>query len=207
MEVKLKLQGDKKLVKELEKLAKRYPWYAATALYWEGIDIIRDSIKRTPWEFSILRSSAYVAPPNPQDKSPRVEVGYGTSYAVYVHEDTSARHPRGGTAKFLERALDDAASGYLARLAQRIRKAAKQGAVLRKEAGINAKPRAPAYYDVQRETQENLRAIKGLKDRLGRSKDGMSSKEGRAELRQGIQKLKSRNKALRESIKPPKKGK
>lgn len=29
-------------------------------------------------------------------------VGYSAPYAVYVHEDMEARHPRGGQAKFLE---------------------------------------------------------------------------------------------------------
>jgi|ERR1044072_2018688 hypothetical protein len=29
-------------------------------------------------------------------------VGYGTDYAVYVHEDLAMNHPNGGQAKFLE---------------------------------------------------------------------------------------------------------
>jgi L-alanine-DL-glutamate epimerase-like enolase superfamily enzyme len=32
----------------------------------------------------------------------KVEVGYGTEYAVYVHEDMEANHPNGGQAKYLE---------------------------------------------------------------------------------------------------------
>lgn len=30
-----------------------------------------------------------------------VEVGYATRYAIYVHEDLTMNHPRGGIAKFL----------------------------------------------------------------------------------------------------------
>lgn len=35
-------------------------------------------------------------------KSAKVEVSYSAGYAVYVHEDLTANHPRGGSAKYLE---------------------------------------------------------------------------------------------------------
>jgi hypothetical protein len=33
----------------------------------------------------------------------KLHVGYSAPYAIYVHEDLQAKHPRGGQAKFLER--------------------------------------------------------------------------------------------------------
>lgn len=35
------------------------------------------------------------------DKNASVVVGYGTGYALYVHEDMTMNHPNGGQAKFL----------------------------------------------------------------------------------------------------------
>jgi hypothetical protein len=36
------------------------------------------------------------------DRTAVVAVGYSTLYALYVHEDLTMNHPRGGQAKFLE---------------------------------------------------------------------------------------------------------
>jgi hypothetical protein len=36
---------------------------------------------------------------------PAVEVGFTASYAIYVHEDSMAKHKGNGEAKFLERAM------------------------------------------------------------------------------------------------------
>lgn len=38
-------------------------------------------------------------------KRMELRVGYDAPYAVYVHEDLEANHPRGGTAKYLERPM------------------------------------------------------------------------------------------------------
>lgn len=35
-------------------------------------------------------------------KSASFQVAYGTDYGIYVHEDLSMNHPRGGQAKFVE---------------------------------------------------------------------------------------------------------
>lgn len=49
-------------------------------------------------------------------------IGFGTDYAIYVHEDMEARHPV-GNAKFLERPFVSALSGMLERVTSHVRKA------------------------------------------------------------------------------------
>lgn len=41
------------------------------------------------------------------DRNVSVRVSYATRYAVYVHEDLTMNHPRGGQAKFLEEAVNN----------------------------------------------------------------------------------------------------
>jgi hypothetical protein len=56
-------------------------------------------------------------------KKPEVEVGYSVAYAIMVHENLEARHPGGGTAKFLEVAF--------ARMANVVMQALKTGLIKR----------------------------------------------------------------------------
>ncbi len=58
--------------------------------------------------------------------SPVALVGFGTSYAVFVHEIIEARHPV-GEAKFLENAANKAKSGYASKLAAATRTFARRG--------------------------------------------------------------------------------
>lgn len=106
----------------LRAAASAYPQAAAAALYQEGAGILAQATKNAPVEFAVLRTSGYVAPPT-LDKSTDgsvVELGFGTSYAAPVHENMTARHPRGGGPKYLQRAADGAMQGWDARMAKRI---------------------------------------------------------------------------------------
>lgn len=51
--------------------------------------------------------------------APRVEVAYDAPYAVYVHENLSARHPV-GAAKFLERPMREGSRDLAALIESRI---------------------------------------------------------------------------------------
>jgi hypothetical protein len=57
-------------------------------------------------------------------------VGYGTDYAVYVHERTEPRHTV-GEAKFLEKAVSERSAGYAKRLGDRVRENAEKGVTVR----------------------------------------------------------------------------
>jgi hypothetical protein len=112
--------GDKKLIKNLEKTLLTMPDALGAALMKEGYSVQEEGMPLTPVEADILRRSWYVAPPKSvgKIKSPVVEVGVGTSYALFVHEDTKANHPRGGQAKFIKAVVDRRRSGYVQRIAK-----------------------------------------------------------------------------------------
>lgn len=129
--------GEKKIRKGLRKALRDYPDAVAAALMAEGYALQRDGMKQTPVEFGVLRRSWYVSPPIGR-RNPVVEVGVGTKYAIYVHENTAARHPV-GKAKFISDPLNQRRSGYVRRVLELARKFVADGK------GIDALPRtAPA---------------------------------------------------------------
>lgn len=100
----MELRGDRELQKALAQAREAYPAAFAAALYRFGVAIASNALPRTPVEFGFLRASHYVSPPR-DSKNPSVEVGFGTRYAVAQHQNTGYRHPRGGEAGFLWRAV------------------------------------------------------------------------------------------------------
>jgi hypothetical protein len=97
------------------------------AIYEEAQDIISKSVPLVPVDSGRLRASHYVAPPKDSSKGPTVEMGYGTTYAIPVHERTDVRHVT-GQAKYLEQPVAAAKSGYASRIAERTRKNLRSGA-------------------------------------------------------------------------------
>ncbi len=106
---------DKEVQRALEKVSKQYPEATWASLYQEGFAMAASAKKRTPVRTGRLRASAYVSPPT----GDRVEVGYGTDYALEVHEKTEANF-KVGEAKFLENAFNERMDGFVARLGKRI---------------------------------------------------------------------------------------
>jgi hypothetical protein len=101
--------GLPKLFKALDSAATAYPNALSAAIFQKGLAIIADSVKRTPVDTGRLRASAYASPP---DFAGTVEIGYGVTYAVPVHERVEVFHPVGGPL-FLKSALDKHRSGYV----------------------------------------------------------------------------------------------
>ncbi len=57
------------------------------ALYQEAHDIMRESKRQVPVDTGRLRATGYVTPPQKDERGEDyVELGYGTDYALYVHE-------------------------------------------------------------------------------------------------------------------------
>jgi hypothetical protein len=129
------LSGAKALIKALREMEKKTPSAVARALYQQGMQVHAEAVKRAPVEFSVLRSSAYVAPPTKDAEGTSVEVGFGTVYAARQHEETEWKHPRGGEAKYLEKAV--ASTVGLEKVAAFARKNVEQGL------GVNALPAGP----------------------------------------------------------------
>lgn len=122
-----KLEGGKEALQRVEELTRRHEGAAYAALYQEGLELIRAAVKLTPIEFGVLRGSAYCGPPVRQaDASAIVEAGFGTAYAVHVHERTGLRHER-GEALYLRKAADARMPDFLQRLAKRIEANAARG--------------------------------------------------------------------------------
>lgn len=77
---------------------------AATFLFQRGEEVMEESKRECPVDTGTLRSSGFVQPPDVERGEMSVLLGYGgaaAEYAVFVHEDLTARHPV-GKAKFLE---------------------------------------------------------------------------------------------------------
>lgn len=115
------VKGDKEVLRKLRELTEDYPDALGAALYQEALELHRDSVNRTPVDTGRLRQSAYAAPPSPNTSFDDMvaEVGYGTNYAIWVHERTELNH-RVGEAKFLQNALDAKSKGYVKRVAGRV---------------------------------------------------------------------------------------
>lgn len=126
MKIEVKLKGSEEIARKIREYRDKYLEALGAALYQEGFEIWKEAVQRCPVETGLLRSSAYVAPPV-DPKSPKVEVGFGTNYAIAVHERMDVEHPRGGEAKFLEHAVDQATPGMLGRLAERTEKNVASG--------------------------------------------------------------------------------
>jgi len=85
--------------------------------------IMTEAKLRTPVDTGALRGSGHVQPTVREGTALVSRGGFGgpaAPYAVYVHENLTARHPV-GRAKFYESALVEAAPGLPDRLAARIR--------------------------------------------------------------------------------------
>jgi hypothetical protein len=116
-----KVTGEKEILAELARLAKKYPYEAELSLWEEAYALSANMTKRIPVDTGRLRSTAYSVFPEEQAGELIAEVGVATDYAVPVHERTEVAHTT-GEAKFLENAIKERQDGYAKRLADRIRK-------------------------------------------------------------------------------------
>lgn len=122
-----KLTGNEALVANIKRLGKAYPEAMAGALYKLGVVILSEALPRVPVEFAVLRTSGYVSPPEGEGVKANVEVGFGTVYAVAQHERMDYRHPRGGEAKYLEKAVHAVAPRSLEMLSKWLEATATSG--------------------------------------------------------------------------------
>lgn len=107
--------GTKEVLKNLTREMVMIPDSLGAALMKEGYALLAEGMEITPVSpgGGTLRRSWYCAPPI-DPKSPVVEVGVGTSYALFVHE-IPANH-RVGQWKYIETPLDRRRSGYVERI-------------------------------------------------------------------------------------------
>lgn len=68
----------------------------------EASDVMNEARNEVPVDTGRLKASGTVLPPEKGGTKVSVEFGFGTDYAVFVHENLTASHET-GSAKFLER--------------------------------------------------------------------------------------------------------
>jgi hypothetical protein len=116
------IKGAKELAAKLLALAGKLPQAEGAALYQEALVESKESQRRTPVEFGVLRASHEVQPPvfSGLDVSVEIQVGGDAKeYALIVHENLEVDHPV-GQAKFLESTLFESAPFMAERVAKRM---------------------------------------------------------------------------------------
>lgn len=117
--ITVELTGLTPLLATLQKLGANASAFVAPPLYREAEAIMTAAKQRTPVDTGALRASGHVASPNITATGASVTLGFGgpaITYAIFVHENLTARHLV-GQAKYLESAINEARAGIEARLA------------------------------------------------------------------------------------------
>lgn len=158
------VKGFDKVRANLRALAENAPRALAAALYQEGLAVDAEAVKRTPVDTGRLRATHYVSPPIVSGDKVRVEIGFGTDYAVYVHERTDARHSS-GEAKFLENALAARASGMAERIGKRVARNVANGIGIDALSGdVPTSPQDPGTEHSERVRAERVERNKRVRE-------------------------------------------
>ena len=117
------IKGEKEVLSNFKLQRKSYPRSHIAALLAEGYDIMAKSIPLVPVEFSVLRNARYVAIQGGATAALRlgtaiVEIGFGTDYAVPVHEKDEVSHTV-GQSQYLRQPFDAATPGLMRRMKKR----------------------------------------------------------------------------------------
>ena len=103
----LTIKGVGALTKQFTRIKNKSEIGLQKGLFVGGLLLQRESQKIVPIATSTLKKSADTWKVPGLRNGTDVMVGYGTDYAIYVHEDLEARHAAGKQAKFLEQPLRD----------------------------------------------------------------------------------------------------
>lgn len=123
--LKLVVTGARELDKAMGKVQGDWKNAVAAAIYQKGFAIMADSVREVPVDKGRLRATHYVAPPTDID-NPVAELGYGTDYAVPVHEIADVHHPVGKD-QFLRDPFMRHMPGYVQWIAARAKKLFARG--------------------------------------------------------------------------------
>jgi hypothetical protein len=101
--------GDKDLIRHIENAARNMPKETAKALRTTGEEKVYDpSQELVPVKTGALKASGRIRVTTAESRGVTLKISYGGNgilYAVKIHEDLRLKHPRGGSAKYLERPL------------------------------------------------------------------------------------------------------
>jgi hypothetical protein len=108
--------------KRLEDLA----GYCPQAVMYATLPIFEQSQRIVPVKTGRLKRSGYCRiVPAQGRRQARVEIGYGTGYGIYVHEDLAAYHAEPTQAKFLQGPLEEQRGDILPRIRDYLQQAMK----------------------------------------------------------------------------------
>ena len=124
MSAGVELQGLDIVLRKMAEVAKEYPEALGAALYQEAEAIMAKSVMLCPVDTSALLMSRFIGRPKADPSGISVTMGYGKTYAVYVHEmPTNVNWTKPGSgSKFLIRPVDESRRGYVPRLARRTKR-------------------------------------------------------------------------------------
>ena len=115
-EFTLKLKGMGTINAALNRVAREYPEDIRGAMFRQGEKIMgRSKEEFVPHKEGHLKDSGHVVEDG--DRVLLVFGGMAAPYAIVQHENKKFRHPRGGSAKYLERPLLEAARTFARDLA------------------------------------------------------------------------------------------
>jgi hypothetical protein len=117
--IEIEVASNEDLMRRIDAATRDYPEQAKQSV-WEALQDIMNAAKAiTPVDTGLLRASGRVDDPIVSPGLIEVEFGFHTDYAIYVHENTFAKH-KVGQAKFLERPLYDKVGFIPERIAERL---------------------------------------------------------------------------------------
>lgn len=101
MTIITKLTGLEEIRKNLKVAENRVIRAFIRGMIKAGLHLQRESQKIVPVDTGVLRASAFTRREGVSSQT-EVKVGYTAAYAIFVHEDLTAQHKPGKSAKFLE---------------------------------------------------------------------------------------------------------
>lgn len=144
MVLEVTVEGIGGMEAQLERLRKEIgPKALAVGMYAAANVVLNDAKDdKVPVDFGTLKGSGYVTLPDPNDRIPIIEIGFGGAakdYAENVHEDLEAFHEV-GQAKYLEAAMAENFGRLTGIIATKGRAAFESGRGPRQEAGTPTDP-------------------------------------------------------------------
>lgn len=144
MVLEVTVEGIGGMEAQLERLRKEIgPRALAVGMYAAANEVLNDAKDtKVPIDEGPLVGSGYVTLPDPNDRIPIIEIGFGGAakeYAENVHEDLEAFHEV-GQAKYLEAAMAENFGRLTGIIASRGRAAFESGRGVRQAPGVPTDP-------------------------------------------------------------------
>lgn len=122
----IEIKGIDEMIARLDKIPDEALDVLEKTLVENAHHLINESKKQCPVDTGRLRGTATVGKTKRRSRDVTVEAGYGTDYAIYVHENTDAKHSIESTAAVARR-IAKAEAAADKRYQKRVQKALAEG--------------------------------------------------------------------------------